>query len=1496
METEHRIAVANIVPVRGGCALSQVPRTKCKQQSPAIFVRVLAIVALLLPAFSPVALAYTNQFVWTVSTGSQTFTSKPAAVAHIRGLGGTFTHLTEETAEASSAQMRTYRLFAPKRDIIISAWTYFAAIQGGNGSFTNEDDALAGVRARYEASTPAACPKPTVEYEGGWLFVGAGIPGNQVSHERKAIRITNIYSFQSHPTPHCVLTTSTWTDSVNRTRGWSCPAPWIFTFSGDTQCVINTTAEVRGNPLVCPFGCGNEGNPINAATADKFARETDYHGADLTFTRTYHSQTLESGHKLGIGWTHNYASRLILSSGTPIQLNRPDGFHEPLNVLSGTHVISDTGSGIQGKKVGAEWVLYLNNGAREIYDVTGKLLRLIDPSGKVTTLNYTNGLLTSVVGPFGHSLQFAYSDGRISQVTTPAGQPIIFAYDTQRNISQVTYPGGATRIYHYENTSFPNHLTGITDESGIRFATYGYDTTGRAISTELAGGVNLHTLDYQTNSTVVTNPSGALTTYSFTTTNLARQITSRSVAGLTTSYTIPAASTDFQRRATEQTDPAGTITKFAYNQNHLTSKIEAFGTPRARTTSYLYRSADEDLPTQVDEPGRRTTITYDSYANVLTRTITDLTVTPNESRTWTYTYNSYGQVLTEDGPRTDVSDVTTYTYYTCTTGAQCGKLNTIENALGHVTTYNAYNAHGQPTQITDPNGLVTGLAYDARQRLTDRCTGSTLPGCASGELTHLDYWPTGLLKKVTNPDGSFIEYTYDAAHRLTEIRDGALNKVVYTLDNAGNRTAENTYDPGNALRRTHTRVFNTLNQLWKDVNAAGTANVTTVFGYDNNGNPTTTNAPLSRNSTSLYDELNRLKQITDPASGITLFGYDANDNLTSVTDPRSLVTSYTYTGFGDLKTQTSPDTGLTTNTYDSGGNLDTSTDSRGAITDYVYDAANRVTSASFTLGGVTDQTLTYTYDTGTNQKGHLTAASDANHSLAWSYDAQGRITGKGQTTGGVTLSMGYGYNVAGQLASTVLPSGSTITYGYNSNGQVTSLTLDGSTTILNAITYDPFGPITSWIWGNSTVANRAFDTDGKITQVDNANGASLKTYGYDDAFRITGITDVGSSALSWTYGYDNLDRLNSAASTGTTQGWTYDANGNRLTQTGTTPSTYTNSGTSNRVSSIAGSLPRTYAYDNAGNTLSYAGATFSYNNRGRMATASNGGVTATYTYNALGQRIQRTAASVTTLYAYDEAGHLAGEYTSTGALIQETVWLGDVPVATLRPNGGGGVILYYVHADHLNAPRLVTDTSNNIRWSWASDPFGTSIPNENPSSLGVFSYILRFPGQQFDAVVELHYNYFRDYDPRVGRYVQSDPIGIEDDLNTYAYVHSRSLSEIDPFGLGRGAINPERSSGKICGSGWSFTLTPESYRGQVFFTEVCRRHDKCYDTCGKGKAECDHALLEDARASCFRAQPRIGMRFVLDCLRRARVMYNMVDWFGDEPYRKAQAKCKCSKP
>jgi RHS repeat-associated protein len=181
-----------------------------------------------------------------------------------------------------------------------------------------------------------------------------------------------------------------------------------------------------------------------------------------------------------------------------------------------------------------------------------------------------------------------------------------------------------------------------------------------------------------------------------------------------------------------------------------------------------------------------------------------------------------------------------------------------------------------------------------------------------------------------------------------------------------------------------------------------------------------------------------------------------------------------------------------------------------------------------------------------------------------------------------------------------------------------------------------------------------------------------------------------------------------------------------------------------------------------------------------MSSATQGATT-NYTYNALGQMIEKSGAT-TTLLMYDLAGHLIGEYTGAGTLIQETVWLGDIPVATLRPNGTG-ISIYYVHADQLGAPRLVTRPADNaIMWRWDTDPFGTSAPNSNPQAQGTFVYNLRFPGQYYQAETGLNYNYFRDYDPGSGRYVESDPTGLGGGVNTYAYANGNALSNTDPRG------------------------------------------------------------------------------------------------------------------
>ena len=229
------------------------------------------------------------------------------------------------------------------------------------------------------------------------------------------------------------------------------------------------------------------------------------------------------------------------------------------------------------------------------------------------------------------------------------------------------------------------------------------------------------------------------------------------------------------------------------------------------------------------------------------------------------------------------------------------------------------------------------------------------------------------------------------------------------------------------------------------------------------------------------------------------------------------------------------------------------------------------------------------------------------------------------------------------------------------------------------------------------------------------------------------------------------------------------------------------------MTSAAGPLPaKSYTYDAAGNRLgdgtSYGSTLFAYSDRGRLKSVSNAGGTVSYWYNGLGQRVRKSGPAVPggqTDFVYDEQGRLLGEYDANGKVMQETVYLDDLPVAVLKPEPGTGrTAVYQVYADQLNTPRVITRaTDNQIVWRWdTGDPFGLFVPDENPGGLGVFTYNLRFPGQYFDKETNLHYNYFRDYDPQTGGYIQSDPIGLAGGTNTYSYTLNNPLSFTDPTG------------------------------------------------------------------------------------------------------------------
>lgn len=1054
------------------------------------------------------------------------------------------------------------------------------------------------------------------------------------------------------------------------------------------------------------------GNPVHPATGNKFQAEQDYAGQGpfpLQFVRYHNTQLLDATTgAIGANWTHSYSRRLLYDTGmaTPAVVSavRQDGKELPFNLVGGLYV-GDTTFTDKLERIATGWRLANSRDEVELYDTRGRLTSITNRAGLVQTLSYDGaGRLGSVTDPFGRALTFTYDNrSRIQTMTAPGGLTFQYTY-TSENLTRVTYPDTTSRIYHYEIPTYPYHLTGITDENGQRFSTYSYDTAGLANATEHAGGAGRVTI---VNSTASTTRNVTVTRFVGSSQSAARTYTYLSVLGVAVNAAVsgpacpscgPAARTyDANGNVTSQTDWNGSRTNYlSYDLNRNLELIRTEGLtaggsiiPNVSRSIWTQWHPVYRLPTGIAQPLRITTMVYGeptdsnpgNRGSLLSKTLQATTnplggagfgATPTGApRTWTYTYNTSGQMLTMNGPRTDVPDVTTYTYYandaTCP-GASAigcrGQLETVTNALGHVTRIAEYNAHGQPLAITDPNGLTTTLAYDLRQRLTSRSVG--------GETTDYAYDNAGQLTRVTLPDGSFLSYTYDAAHRLTQIADSLGNRIVYTLDVASNRTKEEVFDPANQLAQTRSRVFNNLNRLAQEIGAAGQ---TTAYGYDNQGNVTSIDGPLAGTvdvTTNGYDALNRLIRVTDPHSGQVNYGYNGLDQLTSVSDPRTLTTSYGYDGLSNLNQQVSPDTGTTTNTYDEAGNLLTQTDAKGQVTRYAYDPLNRVTSIAFHDGSRQD----FAYDQGVNGVGRLTAitetgpANQVTSSNLYRYDAHGRVVSETRTLNGVPYTTGYGYDGAGRLTEMRYPSGRILAYGYDVAGRVSQISTtvnDQAQVIAQDVQYRPFGGVGAFTLGNGQAYSRGHDQDGRIANY--TLGAQAFAVGYDSAGRITSLGDAGSPASANSYGYDNLDRLTAALAPGTAFGYSYDAVGNRLSKlTGSSTEVYGYGGTSNRLSSvtpISGPL-RNYLHDANGSVTADGINTYAYDARGRLAQANSVIGATAYQVNALGQRVRKTSALGDTVFHYDVQGRLIAESTPGGQVRKEYLYLGDIPVAVIQ--------------------------------------------------------------------------------------------------------------------------------------------------------------------------------------------------------------------------------------
>ncbi|WP_301150798.1 RHS repeat-associated core domain-containing protein [Metapseudomonas otitidis] len=762
------------------------------------------------------------------------------------------------------------------------------------------------------------------------------------------------------------------------------------------------------------------------------------------------------------------------------------------------------------------------------------------------------------------------------------------------------------------------------------------------------------------------------------------------------------------------------------------------------------------------------------------------------SRSWSYTYTAAGQIETADGPRTDVQDITRYAY-----DAQ-GHLISVTNALGHVTQLSSFDSYGNPQTVIDPNGVTTTLGYTPQGWLASVSVG--------GSSTTFEHDAIGQITKVTRADGSWLAYTWDDARRLTKITNNLGEQVEFDLDAMGNRTAQRIKDATNSLTQQQQWVYDELGRLLRSVGANGQ---THSQQYDLNDNPTTDTNPRQFSRTRAYDALDRLVSSTDALNGVTTQAYDAQDNLTQVVDPRGVTTRYEYDGLGNLTTLISPDTGTTTFQHDAAGNVIQKTDARGVVTTYRYDALNRLIARQYPATPALN--VQYHYDMTANGNkgiGRLTAVQDASGVLGYQYDERGNLI---QQLRSVSVlgsdqydTLGYAYDAANNLVRIDYPAGFSIHYSRNAAGQVSQVGFAvGNATptpLASQIAYAPFGPLKSLTWNNGIVLNRTYDQDYQLTaqQV----GTWQSQYSHDANGNIT--AHAHSLFGSINYRYDALDRLTEEKAADSRKAYAYDATGNRTSRTTYATMNGTEAQTAKQSLRYAPDSNRlaqrstSYAVeaDAAGHYTRYSQSRrYTYDEQGRLSAVTDDAGTpiASYAYNALGQRVlkevQQGTARTPYTYLYGPDGQVMGQvrYTTAGRKSQASyyVWLDSLPIAQIDLTYSAGTTvtsttLTYLHSDHLNTPRLATNQGGNLVWSWPSDAFGVGQPNTYGGNIDV---ILRFPGQVADAHSGLYYNYFRDYDPETGRYVESDPIGLNGGLNTYGYVNGNPLGFSDPLGL-----------------------------------------------------------------------------------------------------------------